>query len=101
MIWRSNIPAIRARNICGGWRFCRAMTPPPPSRICATALYLNEENPAFRRDFSARIRAILALDVLVLHRRDEARDIAAPACGSDDAEVRAWLKRAALCAHGG
>ncbi len=66
-----------------------------------TALYLNEQNPAFRRDFSARIRAILALDVLVLHRRDEARDIAAPACNSDDAEVRAWLKRAVLCAHGG
>jgi hypothetical protein len=65
------------------------------------ALHLNEQNPAFRRDFSARIRAILALDVLVLHRRDEARDIAAPVCNSDDAEVQAWLKRAVLCVHGG
>jgi rhomboid protease GluP len=65
------------------------------------ALHLNQQNPAFRQSFSARIRAILALDVLVLHRRDEARDIAAPACGSDDAEALAWLKQASLCTHSG
>jgi rhomboid protease GluP len=65
-----------------------------------TALHLNERNPAFRQSFSARIRAILALDVLVLHRRDEARGLAAPVCGSDDAEALGWLRQASLCKRG-
>jgi rhomboid protease GluP len=66
-----------------------------------TALKLNDQNPAFRESFSPRIRAMLALDVLVLHRRDEAREIASPVCGGSDAEALTWVKRALLCAGSG
>jgi membrane associated rhomboid family serine protease len=65
------------------------------------ALSLNEKNPAFRRSFSARIRAILALDLTMLHRRDEARNMAAPVCAGRDAQALAWVNRASLCTPDG
>ena len=64
------------------------------------ALRLNQDNPAFRRSFSERIRAILALDLTVLHRDAEARSIAAPVCGGRDAQALAWVNQISLCAHG-
>ncbi len=65
------------------------------------ALQLNQDNPAFRRSFSIRIRAVLALDLLLLHRRDEAGEMAAPVCRGRDAQALAWIDRAGLCVHRG
>jgi hypothetical protein len=65
------------------------------------ALSLNEKNPAFQQSFSVRIRAILALDLTVLHRRDEARNMAAPVCASRDTQALAWVNKASLCTPGG
>jgi membrane associated rhomboid family serine protease len=65
------------------------------------ALSLNEKNPAFRQSFSTRIRAILALDLTVLHRRDEARNMAAPVCAGRDTRALAWVNKASLCTPGG
>jgi predicted Zn-dependent protease len=63
------------------------------------ALSLNEKNPAFRQS-SPRIRAVLALDLTVLHRRDEARNMAAPVCAGGDKQALALLNKASLCSAG-
>lgn len=61
------------------------------------ALSLNQSNPVFTQSFSARARAILALDLTVLHRKDEARQAAAAVCDGGDKLALTWVRRAKLC----